>query len=99
MTKGSFVQEHWFKMLSLVEKLEDLKARLDNDTYFDVILQSLPPSFGSLIVNLNMKGIEKSINELINMLVQYEATTKKFVPLVLVGEAFTSKMKDKRVGS
>ncbi|KAK4407792.1 hypothetical protein Sango_0360200 [Sesamum angolense] len=32
MTEGSSVQEHGVKMLSLVEKLEDLKAGLENDT-------------------------------------------------------------------
>ncbi|KAL0462671.1 UNVERIFIED_CONTAM: hypothetical protein Slati_0154700 [Sesamum latifolium] len=45
MAKGSSVQSHGIKMLSLVEKLEDLKAGLNNDTYIDVILQSLPPSY------------------------------------------------------
>ncbi|KAL0293088.1 UNVERIFIED_CONTAM: hypothetical protein Scaly_2578300 [Sesamum calycinum] len=69
MTEGSFVQEHWAKMLSLVEKLKDLKAGLDNDTYIDVILQSLPPSYDLFVVNFNMNGLEKSINELINILV------------------------------
>ncbi|KAL0361553.1 UNVERIFIED_CONTAM: hypothetical protein Sradi_3839800 [Sesamum radiatum] len=81
-------------MLSLVEKLEDLKAGLENDTYIDVILQSLPPSYNSFIVNYNMNGLEKSIHELINMLVQYEATTHKSEPAVLVGEA-SSKAKGK----
>ncbi|KAL0411322.1 UNVERIFIED_CONTAM: hypothetical protein Slati_3721900 [Sesamum latifolium] len=80
-------------MLSLVEKLEDLKAGLDNDTYIDVILQSLPPSYDPFIVNYNMNGLEKSIHELINMLVQYKATTRKSEPSVLVGEASTSKAK------
>ncbi|KAL0453683.1 UNVERIFIED_CONTAM: Retrovirus-related Pol polyprotein from transposon TNT 1-94 [Sesamum latifolium] len=37
MAKGSFVQSHGVKMLSLLEKLEDLKAGLDNDTYFDAL--------------------------------------------------------------
>ncbi|KAL0445879.1 UNVERIFIED_CONTAM: hypothetical protein Slati_1715800 [Sesamum latifolium] len=32
MTEGSSVQSHGVKMLSLVEKLEDLKAGLNNDT-------------------------------------------------------------------
>ncbi|KAL0430914.1 UNVERIFIED_CONTAM: hypothetical protein Sradi_0717400 [Sesamum radiatum] len=41
-----------------------------------------------------MNGLEKSIHELINMLVQYEATTHKSDP-VLVGEASTSKAKGK----
>ncbi|KAL0394451.1 UNVERIFIED_CONTAM: hypothetical protein Slati_4411300 [Sesamum latifolium] len=68
MAEGSSVQSHGVTMLSLVEKLEDLKAGLDNDTYIDVILQSLPPSYDPFIVNYNMNGLEKSIHELINML-------------------------------
>ncbi|KAK4397648.1 hypothetical protein Sango_1240300 [Sesamum angolense] len=98
MTEGSSVQEHGVKMLSLVEKLEDLKAGLENDTYIEVILQSLPLSYDPFIVNFNMNGLEKSINELINMLVQYEATINKSAPSVLIGEASTSKVKGKRVG-
>ncbi|KAL0448761.1 UNVERIFIED_CONTAM: Copia protein [Sesamum latifolium] len=87
--------ESWVKMLSLVEKLKDLKAGLNNDTYIDVILQSLPQSYDLFIVNYNMNGLEKSIHELINMLVQYEATTHKYEPAVLVGDASTSKAKGK----
>ncbi|KAL0294898.1 UNVERIFIED_CONTAM: Transposon Ty2-GR1 Gag-Pol polyprotein [Sesamum radiatum] len=37
MTEGSSVKSHGVTMLSLVEKLEDLKAGLNNDTYIDVI--------------------------------------------------------------
>ncbi|KAL0285945.1 UNVERIFIED_CONTAM: hypothetical protein Sangu_2755900 [Sesamum angustifolium] len=70
MTEGSSVQEHGVKMLSLVEKLEDLKVGLDNDTYIDVILQLLHRSYDPSIVNFNMNGLEKSINKLINLLVK-----------------------------
>ncbi|KAL0434149.1 UNVERIFIED_CONTAM: hypothetical protein Slati_2749200 [Sesamum latifolium] len=95
LTEGSSVQSHGVKMLSLVEKLENLKDGLNNDTYIDVILQSLPPSFDPFIVNYNMNGLGKSIHELINMLVQYEAMTHKSESTVLVGEASTSKAKGK----
>ncbi|KAK4386134.1 hypothetical protein Sango_2484000 [Sesamum angolense] len=44
-----------------------------------------------------MNGLEKSINELINILVQYEAMTYKSALTVLVGEASISKAKGKRV--
>ncbi|KAL0448510.1 UNVERIFIED_CONTAM: hypothetical protein Slati_1407400 [Sesamum latifolium] len=98
MAEGSSMQSHGVKMLSLVEKLEDLKVGLENDTYIDVILQSLPPSYDPFIVNYNMNRLEKCIRELINMLVQYEATTHKSEPVVLVGEASTSKAKGKRAG-
>ncbi|KAL0355711.1 UNVERIFIED_CONTAM: hypothetical protein Sradi_4018000 [Sesamum radiatum] len=77
MTEGLPVHSHGVKMLSRVEKLEDLKAGLSNDTYIDVILQSLTPSYDPFIVNYNKNGLEKSIHDLTNMLVQYEATTHK----------------------
>ncbi|KAL0367244.1 UNVERIFIED_CONTAM: hypothetical protein Sradi_3614500 [Sesamum radiatum] len=77
LTEGSFAQSHGVKMLSLVEKLKDLKDGLDNDTYIDINFQSLPPSYDPFVVNYNMNGLEKSIHELINMLVQYEKMTHK----------------------
>ncbi|XP_020554573.1 uncharacterized protein LOC110013150 [Sesamum indicum] len=43
-----------------------------------------------------MNGLEKFIYELINMLVQNEATTHKSVLAVLIREATTSKAKGKR---
>ncbi|KAL0292848.1 UNVERIFIED_CONTAM: hypothetical protein Sradi_6969500 [Sesamum radiatum] len=95
MTEESSVREHGIKMLSLMEKLKDLQVGLDNDTYIDVILQSLPSSYDPFVVNYNINGFEKSINELIKMLVQYEATTKMSELSVLVGEALTSKAKSK----
>ncbi|KAL0406084.1 UNVERIFIED_CONTAM: hypothetical protein Slati_3922300 [Sesamum latifolium] len=83
-------------MLSLVEKLKNLQADFEKEeTYIDVILQSLPPSFNQFIINCNMNGLEKNLHELINMLVQYEATIEKSALLVLVGEASTSKGKGK----
>ncbi|KAL0420303.1 UNVERIFIED_CONTAM: hypothetical protein Slati_3053200 [Sesamum latifolium] len=95
MTEGSS-ESYRVKMLSLVKKLEYLKVALNNDIYIDVILQSFPPSYDQFIINYNMNGLEKYIHELINMLVQYEATTHKSAPVVLVGEASTFKEKGKR---
>ncbi|KAL0449201.1 UNVERIFIED_CONTAM: hypothetical protein Slati_1476500 [Sesamum latifolium] len=45
-----------------------------------------------------MNGLEENLHELINMLVQYEATIEKSAPLILVGEASTSKAKGKVAG-
>ncbi|KAL0284945.1 UNVERIFIED_CONTAM: hypothetical protein Scaly_2833700 [Sesamum calycinum] len=64
MADGSSVQEHGVEMLSLVEKLENLKVGLYNDTYKYVILQSLPPPYEPFIINYNMNGLEKSIHML-----------------------------------
>ncbi|KAL0445852.1 UNVERIFIED_CONTAM: hypothetical protein Slati_1713100 [Sesamum latifolium] len=94
--EASSVREHGEMMLCLVEKLKDLQANFEKEkTYVDVILQSLPPSFDQFIINYNMNRFEKSLHELINMLVQYEATIEKSAPSVLVGEASTSKAKGK----
>ncbi|KAL0298591.1 UNVERIFIED_CONTAM: hypothetical protein Sradi_6518900 [Sesamum radiatum] len=86
-------------MLFLVEKLKDLQADFDKEEmYVDVILQSLHPSYDQFIINYNMNGLEKSLHELINMLVQYEATIEKSTPSVLVEEVSTSKAKGKDAG-
>ncbi|KAK4390331.1 hypothetical protein Sango_2096400 [Sesamum angolense] len=98
MAERSSVHSHDIKMLSLVEKLEDLNVGLGNDIYIDVIMQSRHLSYNPFIINYNMNKLEKFINELINILVQYEATAHKSVPTVLVGETSTSKAKGKRVG-
>ncbi|KAL0286856.1 UNVERIFIED_CONTAM: hypothetical protein Sradi_7138000 [Sesamum radiatum] len=70
MAEGSSVQSHGSQCYPLWRSSRTFKAGLDNDTYIDVILQSLPPSYDPFIVNYNMNGLEKSIQELINMLVQ-----------------------------
>ncbi|KAL0305309.1 UNVERIFIED_CONTAM: hypothetical protein Sangu_3038700 [Sesamum angustifolium] len=56
------------------------------------------PSYDPFIVNFNMNGLEKSINELINMLVQYDAMIKTFAPSILIREVLISKAKGKRAG-
>ncbi|KAL2243589.1 UNVERIFIED_CONTAM: hypothetical protein Sindi_0476900 [Sesamum indicum] len=63
MSKRSSIQEHEVKMLFLVEKLKDLKVDLEKETYINVILQSLPPSFDPFIMNYNMNGLEKNLHE------------------------------------
>ncbi|KAL0301584.1 UNVERIFIED_CONTAM: hypothetical protein Sradi_6435200 [Sesamum radiatum] len=97
--EGLSVREHVLMMLSLVEKLKDLQADFDKEeTYIDVIMQSLPPFYDQFIINYNINGLEKSLHELINMLVQYEATIEKSAPSILLGEASTSKAKGKVAG-
>ncbi|KAL0439255.1 UNVERIFIED_CONTAM: hypothetical protein Slati_2408500 [Sesamum latifolium] len=45
-----------------------------------------------------MNGFEKSTNELINILVQYETMIKTSAPSILVGETLTFEPKGKRAG-
>ncbi|KAL0309159.1 UNVERIFIED_CONTAM: Retrovirus-related Pol polyprotein from transposon TNT 1-94 [Sesamum radiatum] len=91
MAEGSSVHIHCVQMLSFMEKLEDLKAAIENDTYIDVFLQSFIPSYNPFVVNFNMNGLEKYIPELINMLIQFEATIKRLEHAFMLGEASTSK--------
>ncbi|KAK4391415.1 hypothetical protein Sango_1919300 [Sesamum angolense] len=99
MIEGSSIREHGVMMLSIVEKLKDLQADFQKEeTYVDVILQSLPPSFDQFIINYSMNRLENSLHELINMLVQYEAMIDRPAPSVLVGEASASKAKSNNIG-
>ncbi|KAL0286410.1 UNVERIFIED_CONTAM: hypothetical protein Sangu_2733700 [Sesamum angustifolium] len=98
MIEGSSVQKYGVKMLFLVEKLKDLKVDPEKDTYIDVILQSLPPSFDMFIMNYNMNGLDKDLHELINMLAQYEEMIENSAPSVLIGEASTLDAKGKGAG-
>ncbi|KAL0313260.1 UNVERIFIED_CONTAM: hypothetical protein Sradi_5725300 [Sesamum radiatum] len=52
MAEGSFVQSHGVKMLSLMEKLKDFKAGLNNDTYIDVLQRSRKLSKEEMILRL-----------------------------------------------
>ncbi|KAL0349607.1 UNVERIFIED_CONTAM: hypothetical protein Sradi_4109900 [Sesamum radiatum] len=72
MIEGSSIREHGVMMLALVDKLKDLQADFEKEeTYVDLILQSLAPCFAQFIINYNMNEFEKSLHELIKMLVQY----------------------------
>ncbi|KAL0345940.1 UNVERIFIED_CONTAM: hypothetical protein Sradi_4425300 [Sesamum radiatum] len=95
MAEGSSIHDHCVQMLSFVEKVENLKAGIKNDTYIDVFLQSFPPSYDPFIVNFNMNELEKFILELINLLVQFEATIKRSEPTVILGKASTFKKRKK----
>ncbi|KAL0410970.1 UNVERIFIED_CONTAM: hypothetical protein Slati_3686700 [Sesamum latifolium] len=99
MTGGSSIQERRMMMLSLVKKLNDLQGDFEKEvTYIDVILQSLPPSFSPFIVNYNLNGLDKSLHELINILVQYEAMFKKSEPSLLVLQPLKQKPKQPDAG-
>ncbi|KAL0293129.1 UNVERIFIED_CONTAM: hypothetical protein Scaly_3147000 [Sesamum calycinum] len=81
MIEGSSIREHGVMILSIVEKLKNIQADFGKEeTYIDMILQSLPPSFDQFIINYSMNGLEKCVHELINMLVQYEAMIDKSAP-------------------
>ena len=91
MTEGSSVHDHGLKMITLIERLASLGVVMENELYTDLLLQSLPPSFDTFIVNFNMHNMETSLVELVNMLKMAESTMKKDKPFMLVGSYSKSK--------
>ncbi|KAL2237945.1 UNVERIFIED_CONTAM: hypothetical protein Sindi_0986200 [Sesamum indicum] len=61
MAEGSSLHDHCVQMLSFLEKLADLKAGIENDTYIDLFFQSLLHSYDPFVMNVNMNRLEKSI--------------------------------------
>ena len=77
MEENSSVSEHILKMSGLHNRLSQLGVNLPDDSVIDRILQSLPPSYKSFVMNYNMQGMEKSIPELYSMLKSAEVEIKK----------------------
>ena len=77
MEENSSVSEHILKMSGLHNRLSQLGVNLPDDVVVDRILQSLPPSYKSFVMNFNMQGMEKTIPEVYSMLKSAEVEIKK----------------------
>ena len=55
MAEGSSVNQHMFKMLGYLEKLEKLNAPMHADSADDIILGSLPPSYRDVVMHLHLR--------------------------------------------
>ena len=69
MKEGEDVGAHVNSMIRSIEELESLDFSMDFHLQVDMILQSLPESFGQTIANFHMNKIECTLAELLNMLV------------------------------
>ena len=65
------------KMSGYNNHLIQLGVTLPDDCVIDRILQSLPPSYKSFVMNYNMQGMNKTIPELFAMLKVAEVEIKK----------------------
>ena len=52
------VSKHILKMSRLHNRLSQLGVNLPDDAVVDRILQSLPPSYKSFVMNFNMQGMD-----------------------------------------
>ncbi|XP_023873788.1 uncharacterized protein LOC111986395 [Quercus suber] len=68
MVEGTLVQEHVLKVISFINELDMLGAKIDSETQVEAILASLPDSFKKFIMNYNMNKVEVTLSELLNML-------------------------------
>ena len=64
MDENSSVNEHILKMSVYHNHLTQLGVNLPDDSVIDRVLQSLPPSYKSFMMNYNMQGMDKTIPEL-----------------------------------
>src|SRR6187399_275655 len=91
MEENSSVSEHILKMYGLHNRLSQLGMNLPDEAVVDRILQSLPPSYTSFVLNFNMQGMEKSIPEVYSMLKSAEVEIKKEHQVLMVNK--TTKFK------
>ncbi|XP_075524533.1 uncharacterized protein LOC142556931 [Primulina tabacum] len=87
MRDGDSVHEHGLKMIGLVDKLVCMDLMLPSELTTDVFLLSLPSSFDPFVVNFIMNKLEPTLEELVNMLVSFESTTKKENSVLYVGSS------------
>ena len=91
MEENSSVSEHILKMSRLHNRLSQLDINLPDKVVIDRILQSLPPSYKSFVLNYNMQGMVKTIPEVCSMLKSAEVEIKKEHQVLMVNK--TTKFK------
>nr|BDI54541.1 retrotransposon protein, putative, Ty1-copia subclass [Triticum aestivum] len=91
MEENSSVSEHILKMSGLHNRLSQLEINLPDKAVIDRILQSLPPSYKSFVLNYNMQGMVKTIPEVFSMLKLAEVEIKKEHQVLMVNK--TTKFK------
>ena len=101
MEENSSVSEHILKMSGLHSRLSQLDINLPDEAVIDRILQSLPPSYKSFVMNYNMQGMNKTIPELFTMLKAAEVEIKKEHQVLMVNKttSFKKKGKGKKKGN
>ena len=101
MEENSSVSEHILKMSGYHNQLTQLGVNLLVDSVIDRVLQSLPPSYKSFVMNYNMQGMDKTIPELFAMLKAAEVEIKKEHQVLMVNKttSFKKKGKGKKKGN
>src|SRR3954469_18385875 len=83
------------KMPGYADKLVSLGITIPIDLGIHHVLQSLPPSYKSFVMNYNMQGMKKSLPELLSMLKIAEVEIKKEHQVLMINKN-TGFKKDKK---
>ena len=95
MEENSSVRERILRMSGYNNHLIQLGVNLPDDSVIDRILQSLPPSYKSFVMNYNMQGMNKTIPELFAMLKAAEVEIKKEHQVLMVSKPLVSRKRAK----
>ena len=95
MEENSSASEHILRMSGYRHHLTQLGVNLPDDSVIDRILQSLPPSYKSFVMNYNIQGMNKTIPELFAMLKVAEVEIKKEHQVLMVNKTTSFKKKGK----
>ncbi len=96
MEEHSSVSEHVLKMSGYADKLIALGIMIPIELGIHRVLQSLPPSYKSFVMNYNMQGMKKSLPELLSMLKTAEVEIKKEHQVLMINKTTSFKKKGKK---
>ena len=68
MAEGTLVRDHVLKMITHLNELEILGAKIDGKSQVDIVLMSLPNSFKKFCLNYSMSKESYSLAELLKEL-------------------------------
>ncbi|XP_014757873.1 uncharacterized protein LOC106866720, partial [Brachypodium distachyon] len=91
MEENSSVSEHVLRMSGYADRLRQLGIEIPNELGIDRVLQSLPPSYKSFVVNYNMQGMDRTLPQLLAMLKTAEVEIKKEHQVLMVNKTTSFK--------
>src|SRR3954465_2090601 len=99
MEEHSSVSEHVVTMGGYIQRLIQLGCVIPDELITDRVLQSLPPSYKGFVLNYNMQGMNKTLNELFAMLKSAEVDIKKEHQVLMVNKTTSFKKAKAKKGA
>ena len=95
MEENGSISDHILRMSGYSTRLAELGMPLPPEAITDRVLQSLPPSYKSFVLNYNMHGMNKSVAELFAMLKAAESEIQKEHQVLMVNKTTSFKKNGK----